>query len=157
MAITYVGCHALYQNGASIVMPPELREETLRMQDGAVIENDRAQLEQQYPDVLLLEDWYTMSVEDRRDYINHEGKFVGKPYDGTKKRDYVCAAEIGLELLKLKKIDLTLRFSKEIALMLRKLGWTDYPKCKGRRKMPGYGIHTVFSEMNMNDPSVYSQ
>ena len=136
--------YTMYQNGASIVMPPELQEETRKMQDGAVIEDDRAQLVQQYLDVLLPKDWYTMSVEDRRDYINHEGKFVGKPYDGTMKRDYVCAAEIGLELFKLNKIDLTLRFSKEIALMLRKLGWTEHPNNRGRRKIPGYNKPTAF-------------
>lgn len=135
---------AMYRNGAATVMPLELTEETVRMQDGAVIEDDRAQLVQQYLDVLLPEDWYSMSIEDRRDYINHEGKYVGEPYDGTMQRQYVCAAEIGLELFKLKKVDLTLRLSKEIALMLRKLGWTEYPNSKGRRTIPGYNKPTAF-------------
>ena len=135
---------AMYKNGAATVMPLELTEETVRMQDGAVIEDDRAQLVQQYLDIPLPEDWYSMSIEDRRDYINHEGKYVGKPYDGTMQRQYVCAAEIGLELFKLNKVDLTLRLSKEIALMLRKLGWTEYPSCKGRRLIPGYNRPTAF-------------
>lgn len=136
--------YEMYKNGESTQMPVHLHAEVLKMQDDAVIEDDRAQLVDQYLNILLPEDWYDMSISERRDYINHEGRYVGCPYNGTLRRDYICAAEIGLELFKLEKVDLTLRLSKEIALMLRKLGWTDYPVNKGRKQIRGYGKPTVF-------------
>ena len=136
--------YQLYQNGAGTKVPDELLGEVTKMQDGAIMEDVRAQFVQQYLDVLLPEDWYGMSLESRCDYINHEGTYAGRPYSGTLRRDYVCAAEIGTELFKMKKIDLTIGFSKNVALMLRKLGWKEYPTNRGRRKIPGYGLVTTF-------------
>ena len=98
----------------------------------------------EYLDILLPEDWYDLSIEDRRDYINHTGKYLAQPYNGTLRRDYICAAEIGMEFFGMRKVELSIRFSKEIALMLRKLGWTEYPSCKGRRLIPGYNRPTAF-------------
>ena len=95
-------------------------------------------------DVMLPEDWYDMDIMKRRDYINHEGAYCGEPYEGTMRRNYVCVAEICTELFKLDKVDVTPKLSKDIALMLRKLGWTEYPYNNSRKKIRGYGIPTTF-------------
>ena len=136
--------YMLYKNGESHKMPAHLVDEVLKMQNEAVVEDIRMPLVSEYLDILLPENWYDLGIEDRRDYINHTGKYIGKPYEGTLRRDYICAAEIGMEFFGMKKIDLTIRFSKEIALMLRKLGWTEYPANNGRKKIPGYGKGTTF-------------
>lgn len=134
----------MYQSGTNTEMPRNLMDEIKKMQDGAVVEDDRTQFISQYLDVLLPEDWYSMDIMKRRNYINHEGEYAGEPYTGTKRRKYVCTAEIATELFNLKKIDITPRLSKDIALMLRKLGWTDYPYNKGRKRIPGYGVPITF-------------
>ena len=136
--------YMLYKNGESHKMPAHLVDEVLKMQNEAVVEDIRMPLVSDYLDILLPENWYDLSIEDRRDYINHTGKYVGEPYEGTLRRDYICAAEIGMEFFNMKKIELSIRFSKEIALMLRKLGWTEYPANNGRKKIPGYGKGTTF-------------
>ena len=136
--------YMLYKNGESHKMPAHLVDEVLKMQNEAVVEDIRMPLVSEYLDILLPENWYDLGIEDRRDYINHTGKYIGKPYEGTLRRDYICAAEIGMEFFNMKKIELSIRFSKEIALMLRKLGWTEYPANNGRKKIPGYGKCTVF-------------
>ena len=125
-------------------MPAHLVDEVLKMQNEAVVEDIRMPLVSEYLDILLPENWYDLSIEDRRDYINHTGKYVGEPYEGTLRRDYICAAEIGMEFFNMKKVELSIRFSKEIALMLRKLGWTEFPSNNGRKKIPGYGKCTAF-------------
>ena len=136
--------YMMYKNGESHEMPAHLVDEVLKMQNEAVVEDIRMPLVSEYLDILLPENWYDLSIEDRRDYINHTGKYVGEPYEGTLRRDYICAAEIGMEFFNMKKVELSIRFSKEIALMLRKLGWTEFPSNNGRKKIPGYGKCTAF-------------
>ena len=134
----------MYRSGESTEMPKHLMDEIKKKQDGAVVEDDRAQFISQYLDVMLPEDWYDMDIMKRRDYINHEGAYCGEPYEGTMRRNYVCVAEICTELFKLDKVDVTPKLSKDIALMLRKLGWTEYPYNNSRKKIRGYGIPTTF-------------
>ena len=136
--------YLMYKNGESHEMPAHLVDEVLKKQNEAVVEDIRMPLVSEYLDILLPENWYDLSIEDRRDYINHTGKYLAQPYNGTLRRDFVCAAEIGMEFFGMRKVELSIRFSKEIALMLRKLGWTEYPANNGRKKIPGYGKCTVF-------------
>ena len=136
--------YLMYKNGESHEIPAHLVDEVLKKQNEAVVEDIRMPLVSEYLDILLPENWYDLSIEDRRDYINHTGKYLAQPYNGTLRRDLVCAAEIGMEFFGMRKVELSIRFSKEIALMLRKLGWTEYPANNGRKKIPGYGKCTVF-------------
>lgn len=136
--------YLMYKNGESHEMPAHLVDEVLKKQNEAVVEDIRMPLVSEYLDILLPENWYDLSIEDRRDYINHTGKYLAQPYNGTLRRDFVCAAEIGMEFFGMRKVELSIRFSKEIALMLRKLGWTEFPSNNGRRRIPGYGKGTTF-------------
>lgn len=133
----------MYRSGESTEMPKHLMDEIKKKQDGAIIEDDRTPFVKNYLDIILPDDWYDLSIEERINYINHEGAYTGKPYEGTMRRNYVCVAEIGLELFKLKKVDIN-RVSKDIKLILKNLGWEVYNSNGGRKRIPGYDTPTAF-------------
>ena len=107
--------------------------------------DDREGLVRTYLDTLLPENWDTMSLYDRRNFLNGN-EFGEGQRTGTVRRKMVCNMEIwcecfGRDSSTLKKID-----SYEISGILRKIeGWGKYTVTKnGMSNFPIYGKQRAY-------------
>ena len=107
--------------------------------------DDREGLVRAYLDTLLPEEWDTMSLYDRRNFLNGS-EFGEQRRTGTVRRMMVCNMEIwcecfGRDSSTLKKID-----SYEISGIMRKIeGWGRYTATKnGTSSFPIYGKQRAY-------------
>jgi len=108
--------------GESLDIPDSIKEIAVEEQRKALESDDREGLIIEYMNMLLPDNWDSLSLMDRRNFIHN--KDFGTPVQGTLRRQRVCPMEIWSELFckdaaNLKKID-----SYEINAMLSKIdGW----------------------------------
>ena len=131
---------AIYKNGENLYL--EGQDATLAMseQAGAMESDEREGIVRNYLDTLLPDEWDTMSLYERRSFLN--GSEFGAPNRvGKNSRQLVCNMEIwcecfGKEASALKRTD-----SYEISSVMRKIeGWGKYTdNTTGLYSFPIYG------------------
>lgn len=97
----------------------------------------------EYLDTMITDDWYTLSKEDRREFIRSGGDLERT---GTEFRQRVCVAEVAWELYGMDASKLHPAKRAEIRTILNNIsGWSRYSASRGRLKFgPGYGLQTAY-------------
>lgn len=97
----------------------------------------------EYLDTMITDDWYTLSKEDRREFIRSGG---GLEASGTELRQRVCVAEVAYELYGTDASKLHPAKRAEIRNVLNNLtGWHRHTQYRGRLRFgPGYGTQTAY-------------
>lgn len=136
---------AAYENGESLFLEGEAAAAAAFEQADAMETDDREGLVRAYLDTLLPEEWDSMSLYDRRNFLNGS-EFGEQQRTGTVRRMFVCNMEIwcecfGRDSSTLKKID-----SYEISGIMRKIeGWGKYTATKnGTSSFPIYGKQRAY-------------
>lgn len=134
----------LYHAGEKLYLEGDEAQMALESQCDALETDEREGLVKEYLDRLLPESWETMTLFERRNFLNGS-EFGGEIHRGTQQRQRVCNMEIWCECLgnaptAMKKAD-----SYEIAAILRRLGdWVKPPFGKERQTFPIYGQQRAF-------------
>lgn len=123
-----------YDEGESLILPPELAKIAEQAQLDALKSDDREGVIQEYLDRLLPEDWDGLGLYDRRDFLR--GTKVG-----TVRRQTVSNVEIWCECFEYDAKTLEMRNSRELTAVLKKLGWKIDEK---RTRIPVYGVQRLF-------------
>ena len=136
---------AVYESGERLYLEGDVAAMATSEQAEAMETDDREGLVRTYLDTLLPENWDSMSLYDRRNFLNGS-EFGEERQTGTVRRMMVCNMEIwcecfGRESSALKKID-----SYEISGIMRKIeGWGKYTETKnGMSGFPIYGKQRAY-------------
>ncbi len=136
---------AAFENGERLYLEGEEAAAAACEQADAMETDDREGLVRAYLDTLLPEEWDTMSLYDRRNFLNGS-EFGEQRRTGTVRRMMACNMEIwcecfGRDSSTLKKID-----SYEISGIMRKIeGWGKYTATKnGTSSFPIYGKQRAY-------------
>ena len=134
-----------YNNGEKLFLTGKAAEEAYAMQREAMETDDREGIVQDYLDRLLPDNWDTMDLFERRNYLGG-GEFGAPISEGTVKRDRVCAMEIWCECFGKSRESLKKGDSYEIEGILYKLGgWKRYSgNSAGKMRIPGYGVQKAY-------------
>ena len=136
---------SLYRSGEKLYLEGEEAEIAVSEQAEAMETDDREGLVRTYLDTLLPENWDSMSLYDRRNFLNGS-EFGEERQKGTVRRTMVCNMEIwcecfGRDSSMLKKTD-----SYEISAIMRKIeGWGKYAGTRtGMYIFPVYGKQRAY-------------
>ncbi len=134
-----------YRSGEDLVLKKEDAEMAYIEQQEAMETDDREGLVEEYIDRLLPEDWSSMDLYQRRNFLGG-CDFEGSELVGTVQRDRVCIMEIWCECFGKDRPNIKKSDSYEIEAILNKLGgWKKYDGNKtGKTRIPGYGIQRTF-------------
>lgn len=116
----------VYRNGEDLFLKGNEAQMAMQQQADAMEADDREGLVRDYLEKLLPENWSTMELFERRNYLNGGSEF-GAPIIGTVKRTIVCTMEIWCECFGKDSANLKKADSYEItAIMARIEGWKPY-------------------------------
>lgn len=125
-----------YRAGETRYLGKELEEQAYSKQTEHSEEDERAGLIQNYLDTLLPEDWGSMDLFRRRNFLSGD-ELSAK---GTIKRTRVCIAEIWCELFGKPQADMNKYNTKELhAIMKNMEGWDEIPTGGGVARFGAYG------------------
>lgn len=103
--------------------------------------DDREAMVVEYLEKLLPENWDTLSIFQRRDFITG-GQFDGGKLQGTVRRNRVCNMEIWCECFGRDRGSIGRQDSNAIIAMMERIhGWK---RAKGKQRVPGYGVVAVY-------------
>lgn len=135
----------LWRAGEKLYLTGEEEKEAKRQQEEHSEESAKAGLIEEYLNKLLPEDWYELSITERRNFI-HETEF-GESREGTIRRDKTCVMEIWVELFSGDPKQLTPMQSREINDILSGIkGWKKYNS--KLRFGKSYGIQRAYIRKN---------
>lgn len=106
----------LYLDEKQVLLAKEEQREAMEA-------DEREGLVKDYLDLLLPENWHSMSLYERRNYINGESEFGDVNTKGTVVRDAVCTLEIWCECFGKDRANIKRTDSNDIISILVKLGW----------------------------------
>lgn len=134
---------AYWSEGETLVLEGALEEEALRIQLSHTEGGELVGLIEEYLDMLLPEDWETMDIYDRRDYVANYGD---DDHCGSVQRERVCALEIWCEVLGGDRKNLQNAKAREIIDILQSIkGWSPYSKSVGKMRFGKmYGVQRAF-------------
>lgn len=132
-----------WSEGEPLVLEGALEEEALGIQLSHTEGGELVGLIEEYLDMLLPEDWETMDIYDRRDYVSNYGD---DDHCGSVQRERVCALEIWCEVLGGDRKNLQNARAREIIDILQSIkGWSPYPKSVGKMRFGKmYGVQRAF-------------
>lgn len=132
-----------WSEGEPLVLEGALEEEALRIQLSHTEGGELVGLIEEYLDMLLPEDWETMNIYDRRDYVANYGD---DDHCGSVQRERVCALEIWCEVLGGDRKNLQNAKAREIIDILQAIkGWSPYSKSVGKMRFGKlYGVQRAF-------------
>lgn len=132
-----------WSNGESLVLEGELEEEALRIQLSHTEGGELVGLIEEYLDMLLPENWESLDIFDRRDYIRNYGD---DDHCGSVQRERVCALEIWCEVMEGDRKNLQNAKVREIIDILQAIpGWNPYSKSVGKMRFGKmYGVQRAF-------------
>lgn len=132
-----------WSEGEPLVLEGALEEEALRIQLSHTEGGELVGLIEEYLDMLLPEDWETMDIYDRRDYVANYGD---DDHCGSVQRERVCALEIWCEVLSGDRKNLQNAKAREIIDILQSIkGWSPYSKSVGKMRFGKmYGVQRAF-------------
>lgn len=123
--IDQIWAEAVYRwkAGEKLYLTGEEEKEAKRQQEEHSEESAKAGLIEEYLNRLLPEDWYELSIPEKRNFI--QGTEFGESKEGILRRDKTCVMEIWVELFNGDPKQLTPMQSREINDILSGLkGWT---------------------------------
>lgn len=131
----------LFKNKEPLYLSAEEEQEAKKQQDEHSEESAKAGLIEEYLNKPITENWYQLSINDRRLYI--QGGDFGEDPKGEIKRTKTCVMEIWCELFNGDPKQLTPLNSREINEILKGLkGWKQYD---GRLRFGKiYGVQRAF-------------
>ncbi|MBD3948466.1 hypothetical protein I4Q36_05025 [Tuanshanicoccus lijuaniae] len=106
----------LYLDDKQVLMAKEEQREAMEA-------DEREGLVKDYLDLYLPENWHTMSLYERRNYISGEFEFGDVNNKGVLVRDSVCTLEIWCECFGKERANIKRSDSNDIISILVKLGW----------------------------------
>ena len=132
-----------WTEGEPLVLEGALEEEALRIQLSHTEGGELVGLIEEYLDMLLPEDWETMDIYDRRDYVANYGD---DDHCGSVQRERVCALEIWCEVMEGDRKNLQNAKAREIIDILQSIkGWSPYSKSVGKMRFGKlYGVQRAF-------------
>lgn len=132
-----------WSEGEPLVLEGELEEEALRIQLSHTEGGELVGLIEEYLDMLLPDNWESLDIADRRDYIRNYGD---DDYCGSVQRERVCALEIWCEVMEGDRKNLQNAKAREIIDILQSIkGWSPYSKSVGKMRFGKmYGVQRAF-------------
>lgn len=132
-----------WSNGESLVLEGDLEEEALRIQLSHTEGGELVGLIEEYLDMILPENWESLDIFDRRDYIRNYGD---DDHCGSVQRERVCALEIWCEVMEGDRKNLQNAKAREIIDILQSIkGWSPYSKSVGKMRFGKmYGVQRAF-------------
>jgi len=135
----------LYKDGEKLYLTGDEEKEAQRQQDEHSEESAKSGLIEEYLNKLLPEDWYELSIPEKRNFI--QGTEFGEAKEGTLRRDKTCVMEIWVELFNGDPKQLTPMLSREINDILAGIkGWEKYNSKLRFGKV--YGVQRAFIRKN---------
>lgn len=107
--------------------------------------DDREGIVEEYLDTILPEEWSSMDLYERKNYLNGT-EFGEVQRNGSLVRDRVCVMEIWCECFGKPRESIKKSDSYEIEGIIYKLGgWERYSgNASGKMRIPGYGIQKTY-------------
>ena len=145
-----------WSNGESLVLEGDLEEEALRIQLSHTEGGELVGLIEEYLEMLLPEDWESLDIFDRRDYIRNYGD---EDHCGSVQRERVCALEIWCEVMEGDRKNLQNAKAREITDILQAMqGWSPYTKGTGKARFGRlYGPQRAFVREGTDLLSIYKR
>lgn len=110
----------LYKQGETLYLNPEMEASAIEQQKYHRVMDDRYGLIENYLNKLLPDDWDSMSLMDRRNYL------TDPLASGHMQREKVCIAEIWCELFMRNQSEMTNHNTKELHNIMRTMhGWEE--------------------------------
>ena len=130
----------LYQHGETLTLNSEENAEAVEEQIGAMETDERQGMVEEYLDTLLPENWSSLDLYERRNFLTDS-----TAAKGTIARDTVSNAEIWCECFCRNLSDLKPADSYAIAALMTKVGgWNRTGKI---RKLPVYGRQRIYEKL----------
>ena len=132
-----------WSEGEPLVLEGELEEEALRIQLSHTEGGELVGLIEEYLDMLLPDNWESLDIIDRRDFIRNYGD---DDHCGSVQRERVCALEIWCEVMEGDRKNLQNAKAREIIDILQAIpGWNPYSKSVGKMRFGKmYGVQRAF-------------
>lgn len=135
----------LWKVGEKLYLTGEEEKEAKKQQEEHSEESAKAGLIEEYLNRLLPEDWYELSISEKRNFI--QGTEFGESKEGTLRRDKTCVMEIWVELFNGDPKQLTPMQSREINDILTGIkGWSKYNSKLRFGKV--YGVQRAYIRKN---------
>ncbi|GAA0763800.1 virulence-associated E family protein [Clostridium sartagoforme] len=135
----------LWRAGEKLYLTGEEEKEAKKQQEEHSEESAKAGLIEEYLNRLLPEDWYELSIPEKRNFI--QGTEFGESKEGTLRRDKTCVMEIWVELFNGDPKQLTPMQSREINDILTGIkGWSKYNSKLRFGKV--YGVQRAYIRKN---------
>ena len=130
-----------YKQGENLYLSPEYEEQARFEQREAMEMDEREGVVRDYLDMLLPSNWDSMSLFERRNFINGSD-FDDGTKKGTVKRTKVCTMEIWCECFGKERGNLKRQDANEITAILKNIeGWHRY---EGKMRFSEYGVVRAF-------------
>lgn len=127
-----------YREGETLFMSREAELQAREAQARHTELDDRSGLVLEYLDRLLPENWESMDIYDRRDFLEGTGK-------GTVQRQHVCVAEIWCECLGKEKDSMDRYKTREVNDIMR--GLADWEQSISTKNFGTYGIQKYYKRL----------
>ena len=126
-----------YKDGETIHLPKELEPIAVHEQKEAMEQDEREGTIRDYLDMLLPEGWDSMTLYERRNFINGS-EFEGSHKVGVNRRTRVCNMEIWCECFGKERGNLKRQDANEIAAIMSNIeGWK---RPEGKMRFSIYGV-----------------
>lgn len=126
-----------YKKGEALHLPKELEPIAVQEQKEAMEQDEREGTIRDYLEMLLPENWESMTLYERRNFINGS-EFEGSRKVGVKKRNRVCNMEIWCECFGKERGNLKRQDANEIAAIMSGIeGWK---RPEGKMRFSIYGV-----------------
>jgi predicted P-loop ATPase len=135
--------------GEKLYLEPELQDIAKAEQLDAMESDEREGIVITYLQTKLPEGWDSMTLYDRKNYLNGESEFGEDLRTGTVSRTSVSNIEIWCECFGKNRADLTIAEGNRIKGILIKLGWHRYEK---KTRIPLYGPQWIYLPDNLLHP-----
>lgn len=134
---------AAHRSGESLLLPEAVAQDALRAQRDALESSEWEGLIAEYLDTELPEEWASMELYERRNYLHGGGDFGAAEVGEVQPRESVSTLEIWCECLGRDRSAMRRQDSAEIVTALLHLGWGKL----GKKKVPGYGAQWVYNRV----------
>lgn len=135
-----------YQEGEELFLTGDESLASIKAQSDAMESDEREGLVADYLNMLIPENWDSMDLGERRNYISLYD--VANPPEGSRPRKFVCNPEIWAECFNKDPACIQRKDSYEIAAIMKKQeGWSKYEgTINGSRSFPIYGKQRAYEK-----------
>ncbi|MBO4317214.1 MAG: hypothetical protein J5855_02895, partial [Mailhella sp.] len=138
----------IWKSGEPLYLEGEAAEAAEEAQRGAMEQDDRVGMVEEYLELLLPENWMEMDLGERRGFIDDGNSIMHLA--GTVRRDAVCNAEIWSECFGKDPRDMKAADSRGIGLIMSQIeGWE---RTGASRRIPPYGKQRVYVRKEWHMP-----